>query len=918
MGTSKFMRRAASGILSAALVTTFVPAAIFAHAADVTVYSYDGYDVTYSVEQSWTGAQNICVTLTNTGDEPILNWALKYDLEGTPTYMWNASVYSNEDTEYIVKNLGWNYEVAPDNSVSFGYILATEEEVAAPTAFELCSQRVDVTEGYDVSVKYTDEWNTGMRGEVTITNNTDAPLEAWTLAFDTNFTITDLWDARIIGTEDNRYTVANTVWTNAIPAGGSVTFGFVGNVADKGDDYTASVDNYKLTSVVIDPEDKPQPTEDLVLSASEKEIHKSAGTKTVYFYAQTELDVTSVTLYDASTDSVVASMLDDGNFSVSGDDMQGDGIYSCKLDLDISAKKDYSFVAKGTDADGDYISNDIAVVVYEDFSDDQKACIKEVKQAIAELINSEAFHALTMEQKAAQTQALLESLAENGTENKPFSLIDPDSICYNEDSNVFTFAYPSGILSLVKLNGNTSGKKYDADPTSIPETNLTLDGPVASGVPSGSVNGVAFYALDPVDFPTSIYDSYLDTLRNKGADIDFDTTTTIRDLKTKLPGNEIVYFFMHGLYATIPDIGTYSLLITTETVTDDNLNEYAYDLESERIGVVIAEGDSEDMVYVVLPKLFSDTYAGNRLDESVVGICSCEAFGAGNTVDSGMADAFINAGAEAVVGFHDSVFVDYSDEFLLSFFNLMLDGSTAGEAYDDCIDLLGSNDREYAENIGVDPDFYGLLGAYPIIVGDEDAILNSGKLINGDFERTIWSALSNLFILGWKKGGDARIVNHLGPIDPAHGSKVAILTTGVGSGENAYISGGTEGSYLSQTFKIPECAETLSFYYDFVSEEPMEYVGSQYDDRFYATIYDVNDVEVLSAAYESVNTSQWTPVSGIDFDGGDHTCYETGWKKVNIDVSQCVGKYISLRFSVTDVGDSIYDTAVLIDNVSFP
>ncbi|WP_297957867.1 cellulose binding domain-containing protein [uncultured Ruminococcus sp.] len=898
MGTSKFMRRAASGILSAALVTTFVPAAIFAHAADVTVYSYDGYDVTYSVEQSWTGAQSICVTLTNTGDEPILNWALKYDLEGTPTYMWNASVYSNEDSEYIVKNLGWNYEVAPDHSVSFGYILATEEEAVAPTAFELCSQRVDVTEDYDVSVNYTDEWNTGMRGEVTITNNTDAPLEAWTLAFDTNFTITDLWDARLIGTEDNRYTVASTLWTNAIPAGGSVTFGFVGNVADKGDDYTATVDNYKLTSVVIDPEDKPQPTEDLVLSASEKEIHKSAGTKTVYFYAQTELDVTSVTLYDASTDSVVASMLDDGKFSVSGDDMQGDGIYSCKLDLDISAKKDYSFVAKGTDADGDYISNDIAVVVYEDFSDDQKACIQEVKNAISGLINSDSFHALPIEEKVAQTQALLESLSENGTENKPFSLIKEGSIRYNEASKVFTFKYPSGIISVVKLDEVGAGSTLGGSSV-VSETDLVLTAPIADGVPAGSVDAKVFNAVSPqISVPESLFDGWEDL----GASVSYDDTVTVDELKSELTGKEITYIVMHGLYADFDEIGTTTIMLTNEICSEDNIDAHSHDWEEDRISAIMTE-DSEDPYYVVLPKLFSDYYSGGKLDDSVVALCTCESFGAGADYFYGLGDAFINSGASAVLGFHNSVYADYAIPFAVDLFEDMLSGDTVGTAYSNCISTYGSDDGD---------------GGTPVLYGDGDALIDTGNLINGDFEKTLWPLTTlNLFIPGWKKGGDARVITQLGSIDTISNNRMAILTTGVGSGENVYISGGTEGSYLSQTFKIPEGAETLSFYYDFVSEEPMEYVGSQYDDRFYATIYDVNDVEVLSAAYESVNTSQWTPVSGIDFDGGDHTCYETGWKKVNIDVSQCVGKYISLRFSVTDVGDSIYDTAVLIDNVSF-
>ncbi|WP_028519047.1 cellulose binding domain-containing protein [Ruminococcus flavefaciens] len=902
MGTNKFFRRAASSILAAAVMTTFVPSAIYASAAaDVTTYSYEGFDVTYSVEKTWTGAQSICVTLTNTGDESIVNWALKYDLGGTPSNMWNAQVYSNKDSEYVIRNNSWNYEIAPDSSVYFGYILSNEEDIAVPTAFELCSERVDVAEGYDVSVAYTDEWNTGMRGEVTITNTTDAPIEAWTLSFDTNFEITDLWDARTVGTPENgRYTVASPYWSDAIPAGGSVTFGFVGRVADKGEDYTAAVGNYALTSVVIDPEkkDPPQPDEDLALSASEKEIRKGTGTKTVYFYAQTELDVTSVSLYDASSDTVAAAMMDDGKYSTSGDDMQGDGVFSCKLDLDISAKNDFSFVAKAV-ADGEEIvSNDITVVVYETFSDDQKACIQEVQNTISALVNSDEFHALPLEDRVAQTQALLESLSENGTENKPFSLIKEGSIRYNEASKVFTFKYPSGIISLVRLDdGNTEATLSGS--TVVSESDVVLSGPLADGIPSGSVEAIVFNAVSP-DIPVT--DSFFDSWRDLGADVKYDDTVTVAELRNQLSGNDVIYMIMHGLYADFDDIGTTTIMLTNEICTDTNLEAYAHDWDEDRIGVIIDE-DSYDPYYVILPKLYSDCYSGSKLSDAVVALNTCQSFGADGDYFYGLGDAFIDSGASAVVGFHNSIYASYAIPFTIDFIDHMINGDNCADAFDACKTAYGDDDGH---------------NGVPVLYGDYDALISAGDLINGDYEKLLWPLTNlNLFIPGWKKGGDARVVNKLGPIDTISNSHMAILTTGVGSGENVYISGGTEGSYLSQTFKIPEGAETLSFYYNFVSEEPMEYVGSKFDDKFTADIYDVNDNNVLRAAFESVNTSSWTAVSGINFDGGDSTCYETGWKKVNIDVSQCTGKYISMRFSVTDVGDSIYDTAVLIDKVCF-
>ena len=171
--------------------------------------------------------QTIEVTVTNTGDESLLNWAFKYDAEGEISNLWNAAVVENQDSEYVIKNSGWNYEIAPDQSVVFGYTL-TDDDFLVPTDFELFSKRVDIAENYDVQLNVTNSWDTGVQGELVITNTSDAPIEAWTLSFDTNFVINNLWDGRILESTDNHNTIASEMWTNPIPVGGSTTDGFTG------------------------------------------------------------------------------------------------------------------------------------------------------------------------------------------------------------------------------------------------------------------------------------------------------------------------------------------------------------------------------------------------------------------------------------------------------------------------------------------------------------------------------------------------------------------------------------------------------------------------------------------------------------------------------------------------------------------
>ncbi len=76
-------RRIISGTLSVIMalnIVTSVPANVFAVTGDSHVYEKDGYTVTYKIGNEWDNNRSVTVTLKNTGEESILNWALKYDV----------------------------------------------------------------------------------------------------------------------------------------------------------------------------------------------------------------------------------------------------------------------------------------------------------------------------------------------------------------------------------------------------------------------------------------------------------------------------------------------------------------------------------------------------------------------------------------------------------------------------------------------------------------------------------------------------------------------------------------------------------------------------------------------------------------------------------------------------------------------
>ncbi len=240
-------KRIISRILAAAMSLAIIPTIPAAAETGSKIYAYDGYQVEYTVQNEWESNQSVQVTVTNTDDEPILNWALKYDAEGAISGLWNGCVYTEENTGYIIKNAGYNYDIQPNQSINFGYTL-TGKDLTVPDKFEMCTKRVDKTDGYNVAFNITQDWDTGFQGTITVNNTSSEAIEGWMLSFDSNFTIGDLWNGRIVSSNGTSYVVANQQWTSPIQPNSSATIGFT---ATKSAGTTASTQNFKLSEVVI-------------------------------------------------------------------------------------------------------------------------------------------------------------------------------------------------------------------------------------------------------------------------------------------------------------------------------------------------------------------------------------------------------------------------------------------------------------------------------------------------------------------------------------------------------------------------------------------------------------------------------------------------------------------------------------------
>ncbi len=175
----------------------------------------------------------------------------------------------------------------------------------------------------------------------------------------------------------------------------------------------------------------------------------------------------------------------------------------------------------------------------------------------------------------------------------------------------------------------------------------------------------------------------------------------------------------------------------------------------------------------------------------------------------------------------------------------------------------------------------------------------------------------------------------MGALDfPARGATFAVLATGLAAdagkpNDSDRLSTELDGLNNDQgqdlvrlhlQLKVPETINCASFGFAYYSEEFTEYVGSDFNDTFTAQLTESNLPIVNNSvdapgnfAFDtegniiSVNTS-----FGVAANTG--TTYDGGTPPLRARTAVVPGSTIDLYFSIQDLGDSVYDSAVFLDN----
>jgi len=97
--------------------------------------------------------------------------------------------------------------------------------------------------GPALSFAVVNDWGSGFQAQITITDNLSTAVKNWSLSFNFDHAITNLWNGTIVSHTGNQYVVANAGYNATIAPGQSVTIGFLGSPGDVTDQPTA----YDLT-----------------------------------------------------------------------------------------------------------------------------------------------------------------------------------------------------------------------------------------------------------------------------------------------------------------------------------------------------------------------------------------------------------------------------------------------------------------------------------------------------------------------------------------------------------------------------------------------------------------------------------------------------------------------------------------------
>jgi hypothetical protein len=637
------------------------------------------------------------------------------------------------------------------------------------------------------------------------------------------------------------------------------------------------------------------PTLSVSIQASPKEFLVGSSTQ-VRIQAQVtpdpSLNTSSVQLRRVGG-PILCNLLDNGILA-NGDDVAGDSVYSCFVTFLENAPSTIGIFVTATVAGQTQSSGPSNLLAVNPLSQADAQLVFNVQQQA-----DDAWHAALAQlgdTLAARQQVVNGLKTTAGVQDAGIST----------DLVTIWILYTSGLHGGLMLNpvGTRGAHVHDRSPVTPAIESKLIAPPSTLRASSGSGQQVQAVGDTPIgNNNVLIWDAYnsqfapfdegpgLQALFNASLCPKFNVTylvdaqATVNSVKTFTNYGTII-LVTHGAVDGQGQV----VFLTRENASIVNMLLHGIDLVLGRISVM-------GQVFAIRPSLIS-SLPGSFPDANIYN-GSCQ-----SSANSTMGDACVGKGAKTYHGFTRVVNSNFAQSVATQLFTPMV------QKFDNTGTAFGAAVPK------VDPTAPNATFTQQ---GDPKLVYD-GELKNGDFEKDLTS---------WTVAGDARSIPQLGLFTPQDGAKMSIISTGLGFT--------TSSGSIEQNLCLKNTATHVAFSWHYSSEEFKEWCGPQhpFDDPFVVEIiHPGGTTQLLSKTVDSL--CALVVPSGLAFDqskpgcvvspnvgvgtgGQDCTVWTTGWQAENVDISALAisnnGAGVKLRFRVFDAGDSIFDTAVLLDKI---
>lgn len=187
-----------------------------------------GYRLELTESSSWNDGYVAEAVVANTGEEEIRNWSVVAVMKkGEIVNSWNAGsrVSGEEGTEVVFEPEAHNMILKSGEKTSFGFQVTggQYEDIASVKLIPGTSIRTDQTE---VTWKETGSWDGHKIIEGTITNRSGKTIRDWSLSFDMDGEITNIWNAVAASGDKGSFGMKSCSYNAVLEPGQSATFGF--------------------------------------------------------------------------------------------------------------------------------------------------------------------------------------------------------------------------------------------------------------------------------------------------------------------------------------------------------------------------------------------------------------------------------------------------------------------------------------------------------------------------------------------------------------------------------------------------------------------------------------------------------------------------------------------------------------------